>query len=180
MPIQSTSVKATPGRGRHRATQHITAKRFDPIHLSLDVSSAGRVWSQFSVTQPVVANLTILIRVGDGAALQGCHRCERLAEAGPEGAQHRFIQPHAAHIQPEAQILVMPEQAAEPLPLAGGIGACGLGERSHGRWCWQPGDAIRGSIRGKPFRTKMRSPRGDCVDWHTEVDNIPGRTGEVP
>ena len=158
--------------GPDRTVQHIAAEGFDAIDFRLDVRTAGRIRRQLGITQPVVTHLTLFIRVGDGTGLQLGHGLEGLLEARAQAAEHRFIEPHPAHIQPETQTRVVPELAAEPLPLAVGVnagsGSGGCHEAGSGKAQSEP---IGESTVGKPFwgqkRRKKPRPTRDCVDKHT-------------
>ena len=158
--------------GRDHALQHIAAKGFDAIHLGANVLSAGGIRGQLGRPQPVVAHLALFIGVGDGPLLEGGHGGKGLLKAGGHGLQLRRIEAHAAHIQPEPHPRVVPEQVAEPLPLALGVQAGCRGEGGHGgRGMGRPGDAIRESPLGIPLDrgrgVKKPSPSRDCVDGHT-------------
>jgi hypothetical protein len=65
-----------------------------------------------------VANLPLFIGIGDGASLKSRHGFKSFRKAGAQIRQHRFAHPHSAYVQPEAEVVVVPQLGAEPLPLA--------------------------------------------------------------
>ena len=64
-----------------------------------------------------MADLTSLIGIGNGSPLQLRHGGEGLFKSGGEGIEIGLPQGHPAHIQPQPQVLVMPDQLTKALPL---------------------------------------------------------------
>ena len=64
-----------------------------------------------------MADLALFVRVGDRTSLQLLHRCKGSVKPRLQLIKVRCIHVHPADIQPDAQILVKPEEVTEALPL---------------------------------------------------------------
>jgi hypothetical protein len=99
----------------------VTAEGLDPGHLGGDVLAGRLIRGQGGSAQPVVAHHPLLVLVGDRTTLEGRHRREGSIKAWGQVLQVVRVERHPADIQPDLQVLVVPEQVAETPPLAAWI-----------------------------------------------------------
>ena len=132
----------------------------DALHLKPDVIGGGGIGGQLRSSQPVMAHLTLLIAIGDRTGLEGSHGGKGPLKVRCQLIKIRLGQGHAAHIQPEAEVVVVPEKVAETCPETGWILAVERRKRCHGlfgrrRWprnriqsCCVPASCSCASVRG--------------------------------
>ena len=99
-------------------TEHIPTELFNPINFSSDVITDRVTGRQLRGTQPVVPHLALLIRIGDRTGFEFCHGRKGLIEFRLQLFEVSWIEMHAADVQPDAEILVVPKEIAESLPLS--------------------------------------------------------------
>ena len=78
-------------------------------------------------------HLALLIGIGDGAGFQLLHRCERLVHSRLQLLQIGRVHMHPADVEPDAQIIVIPAEIAEPLPLNMSVGSVEIRKAHAGR-----------------------------------------------
>ena len=78
-------------------------------------------------------HLALLIGIGDGAGFQLLHRCERLVHSRLQLLQVGGVHMHPADVEPDAQIIVIPAEIAEPLPLNMSVGSVEIRKAHAGR-----------------------------------------------
>ena len=96
---------------------HIPAEGLDVIDLFRYVLLHLRCRCQLRSSQPVVTHLTFLIAIGDRSGLQLLHGSESCLEPWLKPIQMIGIDMHSADIKPDTEIVVIPEEITEPLPL---------------------------------------------------------------
>ena len=121
-----------------RAVDHILSERFDLIDLTGHMDAHFLGGRELGIPQPVVPDLSLLIGIGDRAGFQLLHRRKGLIEARLQLVEMGGVEMHPAHIQPESEIVVIPDQIAESLPLDLSIGTVEIrkthqGLRTHSR-----------------------------------------------
>ena len=99
------------------AADHIPTELLDLIDFCGDVVSDRFTGRQLRGPQPVVTHLTLLIRVGNGPSFKLGHGREGLVESRLQLLEMGWVDVHAADVQPDAEIFVIPEEVTEALPL---------------------------------------------------------------
>ena len=80
-----------------------------------------------------MAHLTLLIRIGDRSGFQLLHRSESLVHPRLQLLQVSGVHVHPADVEPNAQIIVIPAEIAEALPLDMSVGGVEIREAHAGR-----------------------------------------------
>ena len=80
-----------------------------------------------------MTHLTLLIGIGDGASLQLLHCNEGLVHPRLQLLQVARVHMHPADVEPDAQIIVIPTEIAEPLPLNMSVGSVEIRKAHAGR-----------------------------------------------
>ena len=88
---------------------------------------------EFGGAQPVVTNLALLIRIGDGTGFQLLHCSESLVHPRLELLQVCGVDVHPADVQPDPKIIVVPAEITETLPLNLSVGSAEIREAHAGR-----------------------------------------------
>jgi hypothetical protein len=72
----------------------------------LDIRAQLGRWREFRIAQPVMANHSVLVRVGDRARLEFAHGRESLLHERSHFAKKAFVETHPADVEGEARIIV--------------------------------------------------------------------------
>ena len=99
------------------AADHIPTELIDLIDFCGDLVSDRLIRRQLRGPQPIVTHLTLLIRVGNCPSFKLGHGREGLVESRLKLLEMGWVDVHAADVQPDAEIFVIPEQVTEALPL---------------------------------------------------------------
>ena len=106
-----------PVGGLDGAAEHVLAERFDLIDLAGHMNAHLLGGGQLGMAQPVVTDLALLIGIRDRTGLQLLHRRKGLVEARLQLIEMGGVEMHPAHIKPESEIVVVPDQITKSLPL---------------------------------------------------------------
>ena len=80
-----------------------------------------------------MTHLTLLIGIGYSASFQFLHRSEGLVHPRLQLLQVARVHMHPADVEPDAQIIVIPTEIAEPLPLNMSVGSVEIRKAHAGR-----------------------------------------------
>src|SRR5947208_2358377 len=102
--------------GSNSSSVNITRKLFDALVRFLDVGAQLRVRRERSITQPVVSDHALLIRVCDCSGLQFAHGGKGFVNPWPHLVEKIIRKLHSTDVDGEMEIVVTQEVMLKTLP----------------------------------------------------------------